>query len=178
MWLIILSKCLPLSCIFSYINLLSLCLCTVDIQLPPQNKLKVFSGNRSSVVHRIWFNNTEPNLLLYIGFDTILYPFSGEYLDGNLHITYSMVCDILSCLGPSPVRLPVGTTERCQTVEVTVQGHEGVNGSSIMFKLFDESDNFLQETVIRRVGVHVVGMWYAAIWCKSMNLYNSTPWQG
>ncbi len=132
---------------------------TVDVQLPPFDRVEVGEGNSTSVLHRIWFNDTQENLRLYLTFDSITYEFSGEHLDGNLNVTYSTVCDILGCLGPTPVQLPTGGAKRCQTIEVTVQGNRKLNGSNIKFQLFDISQLLFQGDVIRSIGVTVIGKW-------------------
>ena len=134
---------------------------TVDIQLPPHDRVQVVEGNSTSIIHRIYFNESESDLFLYLGFDSFVYSFDGEYLGGNLRIDYSIVCDILSCLGPTPLRLGGGEAERCQTIEVTVQGHRDVNGSNIMFKLYDDRDRLFRPEVIRMIGVDVKGKWKA-----------------
>lgn len=130
----------------------------VEVQLPPYDRVQVEKGNTTSIVHRIWFNETQENLSLYLGFDNFLFQFSGEFLGGNLLVTYRTMCDILSCLGPTPIQLPVGDAGRCQTIEVTVRGTREVNGSNIRFQLFDNRDLLFRSVDVRTTGIHVIGM--------------------
>lgn len=117
----------------------------------------VTSGNRITVTHRSWFNETESDLQLYAGFNLVIHPTSGTFKDGNLLINYTTGCEYLFCAvedAENYITQQLLVNGRCETIRVTVLGHQQLDEGFIKFHLFRD-DSFFRFDLIDRVQIRV-----------------------
>jgi hypothetical protein len=131
------------------------------VQLPPQDALEIANGSSVTILHSIWYNESESSWFHYVAFNNRLYPVSGVF-DG-VEVEYSRSCSNFICNQEPPTMLSLmaagGTEARCETVRVKVSAENimDMGEGAVTFHLF-EADSFLRSMGIGTVTITILGM--------------------